>query len=493
MLLEHTHCFIVAKPENKHEEQLLKLFLEEHLTVQKKVYDPQLRRIKIILVKLYAETSEGYTIQDGFLIKLTLFLDKANIPYTYYAERDRCLTANWENIEKVKLRPFQEDCLKAIEKSLENGFGGVVVAPPAFGKSYLISMLTSLYKDYKIDIISRRRDVVLSNYKAILKMTPDVGLVTTGSKDLDKKITVYTADSVGHSHFDANLVILDEVHELVTDRYTRLLANYYASKVGLTATPDTRYDNLHSRIEGLCGPVLYRISYQDAEDVSIVVPIAVVWYPVNCPDVTFTDPISRKRRGIWCNDPRNQIIANVALEHYNNKRQVLVLVETIEHALRLKKYLPEFEVCYAGTKSEGGYPVDLGYTPISNKRREELRSLFQSRQLMGVIATGVWAVGVSFDDLEVLIRAEGSGSKTAATQVPGRVCRISSSITKPMGLVVDFIDGFERGLMQKSIQRYKCYQKHGWLQLDHLGVPLQLNRMYKLRPGGKFGKVRRRP
>jgi len=492
MVLEHVHCFLIIRPENKQEWQVLESFLAEHLVVEKRIYDPFLRSIKTVVVKLYTKAEDGYTIPDGFLFKLLFAITKAGITYTYRAERERGLKADWENVSnKFTLRPLQEECLKAVDKALIAGTGGVVVAPPAFGKSYLISMLVNLYKDYKIDVISRRRDVVISNYRAILKTTPDVGLVTTGSKTTGR-VTVFTADSVFHSRFDANLVILDEVHELVTDRYMRLLSNYFAPKLGLTATPDTRYDNLHSRIEGLCGPVLYRVSYQDAEDVSIVVPIVVIWYPVDAVETKFSDPITRKRNGIWCNDSRNRLIANVALEHYNNNRQVLIIVETIEHALRLKQYLPEFEVCYAGSRKEGAYPTDLNYAPISAKRREELRTLFQTRQVMGVIATGVWAVGVSFDNLEVLIRAEGSGSKTAATQVPGRVCRISNQICKPSGLVIDFIDKFERGLMQKSIERYRCYAKHGWAQFDHTGTPLHLSRFRSLtaktRKSRKFGK-----
>ena len=109
------------------------------------------------------------------------------------------------------------------------------------------------------------------------------------------------------------------------------------------------------------------------------------------------------------------------------------------------------------------------------------------REIMGAIATGVWSVGVSFNDLEVLIRAEGSGSRTAATQVPGRVCRISSQIKKPYGLVIDFADNFEPVLAKRSAERFREYAKHQWLQMDPEGNVIQTSkRLSTLGKAGKF-------
>ena len=487
MKLEREHCFLVIKPGSY--AALIKDFLEQELVVHRRSYDPFRQKTVTKVVKLYAEQEGKYILPDGFLLRLSSFLARKKIDFTVDVKPNEKLTPDWDNLNRLMTpRPLQEECIRAVNTAVSNGLGGVVVAPPAFGKSYITAMLTALYKDAKIDVVSRRRDIVMSIYSAIRRITPNVGLITTGSKEEGKRITVYTAGSLNHSRFAADFVILDEVHELVTDRFYRILNNYGCPKLGMTATVDTRYDNMHKRIEGLCGPVLYKVNYEDAKNVSIVVPIAVVWYPVNEPKVTYFDAITRKRNGVWRNKSRNQIVADVAREHYNSGRQVLILTETIEHALNLKALLPEFEVCYSNSRSEGAYPSESSYTPISSKQREELRQKFLKREIMGVIATGVWAVGVSFDDLEVLIRAEGSGSKTAATQVPGRVSRIGLGIEKPFGLVIDFTDSFEPVLANKASSRFKCYERHGWLQLDKDGKVLQSARGLK-QLGKRNGKI----
>jgi len=486
MRIARKHCFLVINPGNH--EDALKEFLNEELVVYRRAYDVFKKKTITKVVHLFSEKCGEYFIPDGFTLKLAAYLERKNIDFEFDYQGRKLLVPDWDAFkQKFSPRPLQEECVRAVNATVSSGFGGVVVAPPAFGKSYIIAMLTALYPNAKIDVISRRRDVVMSIYNTILKSTPNVGLVTSGSKGTGKRITVYTAGSIGYSNFDADLLILDEVHELVTDSFYRKLNNYSCPKVGLTATVDTRYDNMHKRIEGLCGPVVYKVDYSTAENISIVVPIAVIWHPVKLPEVHYFDAITRKRQGVWRNNFRNQIISDVARQHYNQGRQVLILVETIEHALNLKALLPEFEVCYSQSRAEGSFPTDSAYVPITSKQREELRQKFLKREVMGAIATGVWAVGVSFDDLEVLIRAEGSGSKTAATQVPGRVSRIGVGIEKPLGLVVDFVDAFEPALLNKSVERYKCYERHGWLQLDTNGNVIQNHRRLRLL-GGRNGK-----
>lgn len=479
--VEHVHCWIQVTVDKDHIPTVTK-FLENDLIISKREYNPILHKYRSRHIRLYKTLEEfpdfTFITPSGFLPRFLNFLNQKQIPVDYTPNYQYMLKADWDNV-RVAFRNLQEDCLKSIDNVLNKGLGGVVVAPPAFGKTFLISAITQLYPQARIHVISKRRDVVLSNYRTVCKYTPDVGLVTSGSRDTGKRVTIFTADSLAHSDFMADLVILDEVHELVTTRYYKILSNYACPKVGLTATPDTRYDNLHYFIEGLCGPTIFEVSYQEATESSLVVPIAVIWYLVSGNE-SYVDPLSRRRFGIWRNEKRNSLIARIAKEHFSAGRQTLILVETVEHALSLHKLLPEFELCYSHTKHEL-LDWNSEVPPISEKKRQELYEKFVSRELLGVIATGVWSVGVSFNNLEVLIRAEGSGSKTAATQAPGRVCRISDMIHKPMGIVIDFIDAFDKTLLNKSIERYKCYKKHNWYQFDENLDILFPERLYGLR------------
>lgn len=454
-------------------------FLNNRCTFYSKKYDVFRAKVNLKRESLYHILEDGtLCFPHGFLDELTAWLAASNINYSYTQDTFKDLCPDWTHVKSLyNFRPNQEEVLKTIADRVAVNSGGVIVAPPAFGKSYLLSMLASLYKDAKIDIVTRRKDVVMNIYDTLLKFHADAGIVT-GGKNTPGRVTVYTAGSLRHSNFDADILFLDEVHELVTESYYKIFFDYRTSKVfGFTATPDTRFDGLQIRITGLCGPQLFSVSYSTIVDSGNVVPIVVYWFDPKCPRVDLPKPLTlRKKIGIWTNVYRNNCIAEIAREFYKGGLQVLILVDVIEHALNLKKLLPEFEVCYAGSKKEGE-----GYEKITPKQRENLRKKFLNRELMGVIATGVWSTGVSFDGLEVLIRADGLGSKTASVQYPGRVSRICPDTNKQVGLVIDFLDTFSHSLHASAKSRMLTYHSNGWMQYGSDGKPIRLpeRRKYK--------------
>jgi len=87
-----------------------------------------------------------------------------------------------------------------------------------------------------------------------------------------------------------------------------------------------------------------------------------------------------------------------------------------------------------------------------------------------VIATGVWAVGVSFNSLQVLVRAGGGTSETDSIQIPGRVGRIDPDTGKPCGLLIDVMDEFDSGCLANSRKRRQAYAKQGWMQYNPDGT-----------------------
>ena len=80
-----------------------------------------------------------------------------------------------------------------------------------------------------------------------------------------------------------------------------------------------------------------------------------------------------------------------------------------------------------------------------------------------VIATTVWNVGVSFNALEVLIRADGGGSPINDIQIPGRVSRISEG--KTHGIVHDYLDQFNSSFRSRAKKRSSTYAKNSWEQV----------------------------
>jgi len=95
-------------------------------------------------------------------------------------------------------------------------------------------------------------------------------------------------------------------------------------------------------------------------------------------------------------------------------------------------------------------------------RRQKLTKGFETGKLKKVICTTVWNVGVSFNALEVLVRAEGSGSAINSIQIPGRVSRTSDG--KSHGTVHDYLDQFNHGFKLKASSRAKIYEQNKWEQ-----------------------------
>lgn len=426
---------------------------------------------------LFTYDSAGlFVCQKGYLPRVSTMLSEAGYEVFFQdldpAVDDSVYLADWERVlQTFEFRPLQEQCLIQVDCH----DGGIIDASPAFGKSYVIPMLCCLYPHAKIDVVTKWKSVADTLHQRLTRYIPNVGLVRSGKK-YRGRVTVYTADSLHHSDFSANIVLADEVHELMTDNYVAKLSRYENARMyGFTATRETRFDNHHMRMEGLFGPAIFEMDYQTGVSLGLVVPINVYWHDVILPYNPVRgvrDPVRRKREGIWHNAGRNQIIAASVAPYVDDQQQVLIAVETIDHAVHLKQYLPHFTLCY----SDNGLDIEQreryvqqGLIPadepeMTAARREMLRCAFERRELLWAIATPIWSTGVSFDSLNVQVRAEGSQSETKNVQVPGRVCRISPGTDKQCGVVIDFMDCFDEGYRNASLSRWRAYHKQGWTQ-----------------------------
>jgi len=441
------------------------------------------KAIKYVKERMYVEKPNGALVcMRGFLPQVFSMLQQKGftidfIDYNPKIEertRPNCYYEDWDGlITKFDFRYKQDICLAAISAHDY----GIVEAVPAFGKTWIIAMLCSLYPNAKIDIVVTRVDIAATLYKLLLRNHSSVGRVGGGHRR-QERITIYVINSLDYSKYDADIVLADEVHEMCTDDKMAKLARYDNSRMyGFTASKETRMDNAWRRLEAIFGKTIFNITQQEAEQYGVTSSVLVQWL-----DITTADkPVSSKaslvtlnRRGLWRNDTRNKKIAEMARNCCNEGLQVLVLVDTVDHALHLHKYLPEFELCYAEgnltSDEDRAYYVKHGLldsddTPMTAAKRELLRQKFEAGEIRGAIATSVWSVGVSFVSLGVLIRADGKASETANVQAPGRVCRIDPASGKYVGLLIDCMDHFDSRLLRRSYTRRRAYQRVGWTQL----------------------------
>jgi len=376
----------------------------------------------------------------------------------------------FKNIEQYELRDNQPEFLRTLLTSRCGRFD----CPPGFGKSLMIGLIAAALPYAKVDVVTRRVAVLRDRiYPELVQMVGDVGIVGGGMNVRHKRVMCYTVGSMHHSPATADILIGDEVHELSADNASTQLTRWQNSRnFGFSASHDLRWDGKDLRMHGVFGPVVFNVDYSQAQQANMVVPIKIIWQSV----VMDYDPcgswedVEKKRNGIWRNDYRNSVIAEDA-KSYDDDVQVLITVDTLEHAMNLKRLLPEFTLVYMEnglSAADRDRYARQGYCSSSEPlldlvRRQRLTKEFEAGKLKKVICTTVWNVGVSFNSLAVLIRADGGGSAINDIQIPGRVSRIDEG--KSCGIVRDYLDQFNRGFRLKAAGRAKSYARNKWEQV----------------------------
>jgi superfamily II DNA or RNA helicase len=457
-------------------QQLTKQLIYSHFHHVHKARGAELGGSYNELRRMYLFDSAGLLVcRQGYIPRLTSELQQLGYEVELQnldpPKRADAYEMDWERLVRAfEFRPRQDECLAAIVGS----DGGIIDAPTAFGKMYVIAMCCTLFLKAKIAVITKSTAVANSIRDLLTGYVPAPGRVG-GAKNQPGRVTVYNADSMHKSPADEDILLVDEVHQLMTDNYITELSRFQRARMyGFTASKETRVDNAHKQMEGLFGPTIFYMSYQEAEQLRLTVPIVVQWLSTHStynPVHDISDPVERKRLGIWQNEARNAEIAKAGRQMLESGLQTLIIVETVEHAMWIRRYLPEFVMVYAEmaiSDEDRAHFIHIGLLDpteprMSRQRLDQLKKQFEAGQLRGVIATGVWSTGVSFDQLQVIIRAEGTQGETASIQVPGRVCR--THVDKAVGLLIDFLDEFDPGFRDAACTRRRSYAKRGWQQL----------------------------
>jgi len=192
----------------------------------------------------------------------------------------------------------------------------LISAPPAFGKSEIIPRLVRAYPEAKFAIATKRRDVARTLHRRFLKYMSGVGFVGDGD-NTKGRVTIYVAKSLHKADPDVDFFLGDEVHELASDSFCEVIVRSFqhARCFGFSATWNSRADGTSKRLEYIFGPVIFEMSWQEATQLGLVVPVEVRWLNVhmnNNPCAKYSSDVAKKRHGIWCNAKRNKLFADAA-------------------------------------------------------------------------------------------------------------------------------------------------------------------------------------
>lgn len=441
------------------------------------------KKIEFTEKRLYSHDGGRIVTSFGFIRKVVAAAQQLGISVSYCdldEFRDRTKphprpdrnTPNWNNVTRCfSFREMQKECLQAVVDSP----WGLVDATMGFGKMVLIVMLCLLFNRAKIHVVSKRIPVVINIVNYLTKYIPNVGQVGGGSRSMGNRITVFSCDSLEHSDFDADILLIDEIHETVTDSYLPLFAKYRrARRFGFTGTSSGRTDGSDIRIEAVVGPSIFYLPYPEAQRLGLVVPIEVRWRDVRLshnPAANRSDE-ARMKYGIWLNSDRNDLIADTILETPKDE-QKLALTRTIYHAAELYRRLrSKMDVTliydkldnnrYINLVSQGVLPADL--PKMTPSLKEKYLRKFEAGE-GNYIATTTWEVGIDPTYLQHLFVVDSFSSSIKASQGPARASRLNSKIGKTCGYVHDFRDHFDDKFFSAGKTRSRTYGRLGWSQV----------------------------
>ncbi len=351
--------------------------------------------------------------------------------------------------------------------------GGIIKCPTGYGKSFLIRQLSRVYPESKIVVTVTSLDVAKTLFEELRLTIPDLGFCGTGGQH-PGRVTVAVSKSLENCPRDANIVLCDEAHTLCTPSYIKLLNRFSRAKMfGFTATPTGRSDNADGFLEAIFGPIISDVSYQEGVAHGNIVQIdaRIFRSPVG-PDVSgISNKAMADRMGIIRNNDRNNLVIRATKEleeELGSEAQILVMVDKIEHAYILAQALPEYTVVTGVMPKErveellANGAMTKEQALCTAKDREKHRTAFEANELKRVICTRVWEKGVDFRDLQGLVRADGLASPIAAGQIPGRLSRLSRTVEKSSGILVDFYDSYSKNLLSRSKARLREYKGNGW-------------------------------
>lgn len=422
--------------------------IEDYLTYHKKSLEMIPGRFerrsslkKQILFNTVHSGPENRTIQtlQGFKNKLVSIASQDG-EFEFYDYRLPCGEPRLD-----LMHGFRFGQKKLIEQALAKRQSGLIQAPTRYGKTYLMANTLRAFPGVQTVVAAPGVDLLGQTTRQLQEMLPEreiKGIFTgSGNKTPSNDITVCSLDSLTKLDIEGTrLLLIDEPHAAVSESRAPVLARFKNARIyGYGATLKGRYDGADKLITGLMGPVLSKITFREAVEEGAICDIKV--FMVKVPFEHF--PAARRdtayNRLVYKNQSFFSMIKEISRAVIPEDWQTLIFIDQKKQADLLSKFVTSSEVAIAGrmTKSE----------------RRDLFEAMQTDAVKRCICTDIYAQGVTFPELKVLVNAAGGGGHIASTQKPGRLAQIRPG--KSRGYLIDFLfectDGAdEYGQMYKS-------------------------------------------
>ncbi len=347
-----------------------------------------------------------------------------------------------------------------LEAALRQDESGCISAPTRYGKTTLIANTIRAYRGLRTVVALPGVDLCFQMHEDLVRLLPDreVKLICSGSKVRYQSddVTVCSMDSLDKvDHGATKLLIVDEPHAAVTQSRVEMIASFTsARRLAFGASLKGRFDRMDFLIEGLFGPVLAERTFRDAVAEGAVCMITVGLIPLVTPRMRLWNRDLAMRKVFHNGAELKRAMDKLLNDFIPADFQTLIFIDNESQAEFLAQNVPSsIAMAKRLTKKER---MDL----MDRMRRNEVKRCFASR---------IYAQGVTFSDVRVVINAAGGGASTSSIQKPGRLAEIRPY--KRRGILFDFMvtphEDNPQGsghfsLMNESLARLKSYQNTGY-------------------------------
>lgn len=253
--------------------------------------------------------------------------------------------------------------------------------------------------------------------------------------------------------------VADESHHAKADTWYQVLLSCSNAiyKVGLTGTIDKDDPVLTTRLKGIFGSVVARVSASELIERDLLARPTIVMLPIKEPHSLASR--STKGPGAWQqiykegvveNKYRNTLIAAIVQRQFNAGSTVLVIVNHIAQADIISAYLDELSIPHEFINGQ----------QTSDQRKQELENVKEGANQV-LLATAVLDEGVDIANIDTLILAAGGKSTRQVVQRIGRVLRKKKG-KENKATIFDFDDQTHKILRGHTKSRLAIYKEQGF-------------------------------
>lgn len=266
----------------------------------------------------------------------------------------------------------------------------------------------------------------------------------------DRDIIVGMLQTISMKEFDIKtfkrigFVIVDECHHIASEAFSQAIPKLTSKyMLGLSATPE-RKDRLMHVINWCLGPLLYKSDTSDKVDPGVFVEV----YEFEEGDDKFNEIIYNKQGVMFTTlminklviyELRNKMIIDILSDIYEDqRRQVLVLSDRVDHVQLLYDLLPE--------------NIRNDSCMLSRKVDSITRAEWCTSKRILIATYQMCKEGFDVATLNTLVIAT---PRPDVDQIVGRILRVEKTKRKTSPLIIDIVDPAFRRQFQERLSLYK--------------------------------------